>query len=290
MTPAGPSAGTSDPAVARWDADLYAANTAHHRRFDEAVLDGVAVPEDAKILDLGCGVGDFTRRLADLVPHGAVLGVDAAPDMVRVAAERSGPANVEFVTAAAQQLATVVAADSIDAVVSVATLHWVPQADHPAVLAQIRRTLRPGGLFRAEFGGSGQIAAARAILDDEARRVGGGPAPWYFPEADAYRMLLESAGLSVRDGWVRLVHQRRSVPDADALLGWLRSQVLVGYESVLPKGTLQEFRRRTESRAVTELRRVDGSFDQDYVRLDLRARRVDRPGSSARAAANSTGT
>ncbi len=258
----------------RWDASLYADNTSHHRRFDDAVLDGIDVPVDARVLDLGCGVGDFTCRLAGLVPDGTVLGVDAAPDMVRVAASRCDRPNVDFLAASAQQVQTVAAESSYDAVVSVATLHWIPAADHPGVLAQIRRILRPGGLFRAEFGGAGQISAARALLDEEARAAGGTSAPWYFPDADSYRDLLESAGLSTQDGWVRLVRQRRSVPDADALLGWLRSQVLVGYDPVVPEDARDAFQRRAELRAVAELRRVDGSFDQDYVRLDLRARRT----------------
>lgn len=257
----------------RWDGSLYADNTAHHRGFDNAVLDGIDVPGDARVLDLGCGVGDFTLRLADIVPDGAVLGVDAAPDMVRVAGSRSDRANADFLTAPAQQLATVVAETSFDAVVSVATLHWIPEADHPGVLDQIRRVLRPGGLFRAEFGGAGQISAARTLLDEEARAFGGTSVPWFFPDADDYRALLDASGFSMRAGWVRLVHQRRSIPDADALLGWLRSQVLVGYDAVLPAAAVERFRRRAESRAVSELRRVDGSFDQDYVRLDLRAHR-----------------
>ncbi len=271
----------------RWDASLYADNTAHHRRFDDSVLDGIDVPADARVLDLGCGVGDFTRRLADVVPDGAVLGVDAAPDMVRVAASRCDRRNVDFRTVPAQRLDSMAAESSYDAVVSVATLHWIPAADQPGVLAQIRRILRPGGLFRAEFGGAGQISAVRALLDEEARAAGGGTAPWFFPDAHTYRRLLESAGLSTRDGWVRLVHQRRSVPDADALLGWLRSQVLVGYDPVVPEDARDAFRRRAESRAVAELRRVDGSFDQDYVRLDLRAHRTGEPASAGGAGTNS---
>jgi trans-aconitate 2-methyltransferase len=207
--------------------------------------------------------------------------------MVRVATRRCDRSHVDFLTASAQQLQTVAAERSYDAVFSVAVLHWIPAGDHPGVLAQIHRVLRPGGVFRAEFGGAGQISAVRAVLDEEARAVGGGPAPWYFPDADTYRTLLATAGLSTSDGWVRLLRQRRSVPDADALLGWLRSQVLLGYDAVVPTDELETFRRRAESRAVAELRRVDGSFDQDYVRLDLRAHRADESSGSPTGRADS---
>ena len=264
---------TAGGAFARWDGDLYAANTAHHRQYDAAILTGVEVDPAARLLDLGCGSGDFTATLAGLVPAGSVLGVDADSDMIRVAAGRSTAANVEFRALLAQDIGARLPASSFDAVVSVATLHWVPAADQPAVLAGLARILRPGGLFRAEFGGAGQIAATRAILDEEARRFGDGTPRWFFPEPADYRDLLHDAGFSTGDGWVRLLSQRRSIPDEQGVRGWLTSQVLVAYDSVVPPHRLIEFREAAQRRVVQEMRRADGTFDQDYVRLDLRARR-----------------
>lgn len=255
-----------------WDGRLYADNTAHHRRYDEAVLSTLAVPRGGRILDLGCGVGDLTARLAGLVPDGEVVGVDAAADMVDTARASVHEPNVRFATARAQELDTVAAENAFDAVVSVAVLHWIPAAEHPLVLAQVARVLRPGGVLRAEFGGAGQIAAVRDVLDAESTALGGGRSPWYFPDVDEYRALLAQAGFAVDgDGWVRLVRQRRSFADEPAFVGWLRSQVLIAYDSVLAAEAIPQFRRAAEERALRELRRADGSFDQDFVRLDLRA-------------------
>ncbi|MBD0275998.1 MAG: hypothetical protein ICV73_29235, partial [Acetobacteraceae bacterium] len=89
-----------------------------------------------------------------------------------------------------------------------------------------------------------------------------------------YAELLDAAGLGVRDGWLRLLRQRREMPDRAAFVGWLRSQVLVAYDPVVPRDRLAEFRAAAEDRALAELRRADGSYDQDYVRLDLLARPV----------------
>ncbi|HYT10093.1 MAG TPA: class I SAM-dependent methyltransferase, partial [Mycobacteriales bacterium] len=143
------------PPTPRWDAAPYAANTAHHRRHDQDFLSGVAIRSGARVLDLGCGVGDLTARLAQLAGDGEVLGVDADPDMVAIARQRAQSSRLRFAVARAQELDRVLPARSIDVVVSVAVLHWIPAADHPRVLAQVRRVLRRRGLFRAEFGGSG---------------------------------------------------------------------------------------------------------------------------------------
>ncbi|RJK98233.1 class I SAM-dependent methyltransferase [Vallicoccus soli] len=258
--------------TAVWDGELYAANTAHHRRFDDHVLAGLAPPPDGTVLDLGCGAGDLTRRLVGLVPRGRVLGVDADPSMVRVAAAAGG--GPEYAVARAQDLRGAVPDASVDLVVSTAALHWVPADEQALVLAEVARVLRPGGTFRAELGGAGQIAAARAVLDEVSREHGGGAGPWCFPSPQEYAPLLAAAGLGTDGGWLRLVHQRRSMPDADALVGWLRSQVLIAYEPALEPASRASFRAEAERRALAALRRDDGTYDQDYVRLDLLARRA----------------
>ena len=268
MTPGTPTPPSSTP---RWDADLYAANNAHHRRHDDDFLREVFPRAGARVLDLGCGVGDLTARLGQLT-GGDVLGVDADPDMIATARQRASSPRLRFAVGRAQELDRLVPARSVDVVVSVAMLHWVPADEHPRVLAQVRRVLRRQGLFRAEFGGSGQIAGVHALLDEESARVGGRPAGWYFPTEEDYGQLLADAGFAVpAHGWVRLLRQRRSMPDEQALRGWLRSQVLVAYDPVVPPGALRRFRRAAEERALAELRRADGSYDQDYVRLDLLA-------------------
>jgi trans-aconitate methyltransferase len=255
-----------------WDAALYAANTAHHRRHDDDFLGGLTLPAGARVLDVGCGVGDFTARLATLGPGVEVLGLDADPGMVATAAGHASP-SVRFAVCRAQELDRVVPADSTDAVFSVAALHWVPAGDPPGMLAQLRRVLRGGGLFRAQLGGQGQIAAVKAILDEESVRLGGGPAGWFFPAPADYRSLLAAAGFAVPDdGWVRLLGQVRRFGTAAEMLGWLRSQAFPAYEPVLPPAAVAGFRGRVEERAVAELRRADGSYDLDFVRLDLLVR------------------
>jgi trans-aconitate methyltransferase len=256
-----------------WDAGLYAANTAHHRRHDSDFLGALTVPAGARVLDVGCGVGDLTARLAGLGAGVEVLGVDADPGMVAAAAERYGSPSLRFAVCRAQELDRAVPADSVDAVFSVAALHWVPAAEHPRLLRQVRRVLRRDGVFRAEFGGHGQIAAVKAILDEESARLGGGPAGWYFPAPEDYLPLLDAAGFAVpADGWVRSLRQVREFPEPAGMLGWLRSQAFPAYEPVLPAGAMAEFRTRSEDRAVAELRRADGTFDIDFVRLDLLVR------------------
>ena len=256
--------------TATWDADTYGANLDHHRVYDDALLGSLRLRGDERVLDLGCGVGDVARRLAAAVPHGAVTAVDADPDMVRAAAAQDLP-NLTVDRVRAQDVGDRFDAGSFDVVVSVAVLHWVPAADQPGVAAGIRRVLRDGGRLRADFGGEGQIAAARALLDEVAVRHGGSPAPWYFPSAAAHRALLDAAGLDTTEpGWIRRVEQRRPFDEA-GVRGWLASQVSIAYLPTVPATAHAAFLADVEAVVLPGLRRADGTHDQDYVRIDLLA-------------------
>ena len=254
-----------------WDAS-YAANTAHHRVHDAEVLATTPISPGDRVLDLGCGAGDFTRTLADLTPAGEVVGLDPQPALLAEARRRAGP-NQRFVQGPVQWLDRLFPDDAqFDGVMSRAAMQWVPWADHPAYLAESRRLLKPGGWFRLEMGGAGNITELAAKLEAISLAHGGPRAPWTFPDAGAYLELVERAGLLVdpeRGDYVRTLGQRRRF-DRESLLGWLRSQCYQGFEVDIPADERAAFRAEVERR-LDELRRHDGTFDQTYVRLDVLA-------------------
>ena len=252
-----------------FDGDLYAANTRHHRAHDDDVLAGVPLGPGTHVLDLGCGSGDFTARLVPLVAPGRVVGVDVSPS--QVAHARAHHPGAEFLAGRAQDVGSLFPPASFGVVVSVATLHWVPAHEQRVVLEGVARVLRPGGVLRVDMGGEGQIAAARAVLDEISGRHGGPASPWCFPGPAGYSDLLRVAGLAVERA--ELVHQRRAFPDAGAFEGWLRSQVLPAYLPGVPADRREAFAAECVREGLGRLRRDDGSYDQDYVRLDVLARR-----------------
>jgi trans-aconitate methyltransferase len=253
-----------------FDGTLYAANTAHHRAHDADVLAGVSLSAGNRVLDLGCGAGDFTASLVPLVaPGGAVVGVDVSPSQVDHA--RAHHPDAEFLVGRAQDVGALFPSASFDLAVSIATLHWVPDADQPAVLAGVASVLRSGGTLRIDMGGAGQIAAAREVIDAVSASFGGPASPWYFPSAPAYRARLEAAGFTV--GRAALVRQRRSFPDAAAFEGWLRSQILPAYFPGVAPERRDAFADACLTTGLERLRRDDGSYDQEYVRLDVLAQR-----------------
>lgn len=137
---------TTGPTALTPDA-WHGADYVHHSSLQAAMADEVlarlVLRGDEQVLDLGCGDGKISARIAAQLPTGAVLGVDASVDMVAFAQRQFGIEawpNLRFEVANARTLAFHA---RFDLLVSFNALHWVPQqAD---VLRGIRRALKPRG-------------------------------------------------------------------------------------------------------------------------------------------------
>ncbi len=99
-----------------------------------------------RILDVGCGTGSLTLRIADAVgPTGLVTGIDAAPRMIEIAENKARQQGntARFAAVAAENPG--MADGSFDAVVSSMFTHHVDHRLKQLVFAQMYRLLRPGG-------------------------------------------------------------------------------------------------------------------------------------------------
>jgi ubiquinone/menaquinone biosynthesis C-methylase UbiE len=118
------------------------------RVFDRLVATSGAKPGD-KVLDIGCGSGYFTRRVAPVVsPDGTVVGIDPSEPMLEYASGHT-PGNCRFQTAAAEDLPFDDA--SFDLIVSSLAFHHIPTEHRADAVREMFRVLRSGGrLFIAD--------------------------------------------------------------------------------------------------------------------------------------------
>ena len=121
-----------------------------------------------RVLDVGCGAGEFASRLAERADQ--VDALDRSPVMI-AEAERAVPANVTCLRGDAATADLPV--DAYDAITSISALHHM---DLPVVLPRLGAALRPGGLLiavshhRLEIP-RGLPAEAVSVICNNARRV-----------------------------------------------------------------------------------------------------------------------
>lgn len=192
-----------------WSADSYDRNARFVSDLAGEALSWLAPKAGERILDLGCGDGAVTVKLRD---SGAeVVGVDMSASLLAAARARgldvreadghALPFNAEF-----------------DAVFSNAALHWMTQPEK--VIDGVKRALKPGGRFVAEFGGHGNVAAIVTAMRAAALAFDGDGAlagPWFYPTDREYAAMLEGAGFEVR----RIGLYPRPTPLRTGLEGWL---------------------------------------------------------------------
>jgi SAM-dependent methyltransferase len=196
-----------------WNSDRYAENAPYVPALGQPVLDLLKVRPGERILDLGCGDGALTEKIAALGAE--VVGVDSSQDMVD-AARRCG---IDAGVASGYSLPF---DREFDAVFSNAALHWMKD-DPDAVIAGVNRALKPRGRFVGEMGGHGNVAAITvALLSTLERRNIPDPAaliPWYYPNVDGYRARLEAGGFVVN--YIELIP--RPTPLPTGMTAWIET-------------------------------------------------------------------
>ncbi len=179
-------------------------------------------------LDLGCHTGQVAGALAPNARIGTLLQCDFSSAMSAAAARNGRPsfcADEEFLP---------LAEHSLDLVLSNLSLHWVN--DLPGALAQIRRAIKPDGLFLATlFGGETLRELRTALLEAEAETAGG-VAPRVSPFTD------------VRDAGNLLTRAGFALPVVDA------DTITVTYGDMFK--LMSDLRGMAETNTVLERRKV----------------------------------
>lgn len=116
------------------------------RIYNRRIKDTLEISPQQHLLDIGCGTGVLTALLGqslDPAQGGHIVGIDAAPAMIKVARKKRSSATVSFEPAAAEKLPF--PDISFDKVCSALFFHHVDYELKVQAVREISRVLRPGG-------------------------------------------------------------------------------------------------------------------------------------------------
>jgi trans-aconitate 2-methyltransferase len=183
-----------------------------------------------------------------------VLAIDASPEMVRLATTRLGNRAEVW----CQDALDLDLTEPVDAILSTAALHWVP--NHDRLWSRLARALKPGGLLEVQCGGEGNIAGVREAIEKAAEECAPellGWSPWVFSAPEETEQRLLRAGF---DGIRCWLEERPTLPNEVG--AFVRTSILPAHLERLPS-------ERREPFVAAVLERV--RLPLDYVRLNVSA-------------------
>ncbi|HEX7707540.1 MAG TPA: methyltransferase domain-containing protein [Thermoanaerobaculia bacterium] len=185
-----------------------------------------------RVVDLGCGTGELTRELHQMLDALETVGIDDSETMLLKAGSFGG----EMLRFEKNSIEAFITDEPYDLIFSNAALHWVP--DHEQLLVRLANFL----------GINGQIAIQMPANDDHpshivAAEVAAGfgiqPRPAHVLPVERYASLLHRLGTKRQH--VRLQVYGHLLPTPDDVTEWVRGALLTHYESLLEPERFAEF-------------------------------------------------
>ena len=262
--------------TARWNAADYAANSVVQQAWARELIARLNLWGNEHILDVGCGDGKVSAEIAQAVPRGSVVGVDASPQMIKFARATFPPGkvpNLKFQTMDARKIRL---ERQFDLVFSNAALHWVD--DHRAFLRGVAAGLRSGGRLVVSCGGRGNAQDVFVALRPEMRlkrwreffrRI---PKPYFFFSPADYERWLPKFGFKTLG--VRLVPKDAVYAGRGNFAAWLRTTWLP-YVQRVPENLRADFIAAVADRYLARHPPDDiGRVRVRMVRLEIDAEKV----------------
>ncbi|MFH2045719.1 MAG: methyltransferase domain-containing protein [Pseudomonadota bacterium] len=254
-----------------FDGKKYEKASAHQKEWGAKLISELELKGNECVLDLGCGDGVNTALIADVLPNGEVVGIDASKGMINTAKPKE-KANLRFILMDIDEMPF---EDEFDVIYSNATLHWVK--DHHRLLRNVFKALREGGLLRFNFAADGNCAHFFKVIrkamgkEDFYRYFSDFSWPWYMPTIDEYTQLVNQSELKTAKVWGE--NADRYFPNTETMIGWVDQPSLVPFLVCVPDPHKADFREYVIGEMIQETKQSDGQCFETFRRINLLARK-----------------
>lgn len=255
-----------------FDGEKYKRASKQQKAWGKKLISEMELRGDERILDLGCGDGVLTAKLAQSVPDGFVLGIDASANMIETARNDHARANLRFEL---RDINGMYFESQFDLLFSNATLHWIK--DHDRLLGNVFESLKQGGTVRFQFAADGNCSTLIRVLKavTSAKKYASYFTefewPWYMPTARQYRKLLDEVPFTEKQIWCE--EADKYFGGAEELTGWIDQPSIVPFLSPVADKDKRPFRDAVVEQMIEQTRQKDGTYFETFRRINVFAKK-----------------
>jgi len=220
----------------KWDPNCYGKFRIERQKPVEDLFKLINIRKGMGVVDLGCGTGEITEMISNLLPGSTVLGIDSSFDMLAKAKERERP-DLQFERGSIEDVS-----GEWDLIFSNASLHWVN--NHDALIPKLFSHIRKDGQLVVQIPSnhnhpSQALLATLAQEDPFKQALKGWARRSPVLSIDRYAELLFISGGSNVTVFEKVYPH--VLNDADSIIEWIRGTALLPYLEGLPEKIHEQF-------------------------------------------------
>ncbi len=249
----------------------YEKASSHQREWGKKLISDLSLIGNERILDLGCGDVTLTAHLAELVPQGFVLGIDASRGMLETAREKK-KYNLAFKLLDINALNL---SEKFDVIFSNAALHWI--RNHHQLWSSVKNILSDRGIVRVNFAAEGTCSFFFKVLRRTMTRNEYRSSfkdfdwPWYMPSLEEYKKIISTVHFSEIKVWKE--NADRYFAHKEDLIKWIDQPGIVPFLHYIPKDKKERFRETVIRQMIEETLQEDGRCFETFRRINMYARK-----------------
>lgn len=252
-----------------FNGEKYKKASKHQKEWGNSLISELSLSGNEEILDLGCGDGGLTEQLAQLVPNGRILGIDASEGMIATAQKRV-KSNLAFMQ---MDINTLDFENRFDVIFSNAALHWVN--DHEKLLKNSFRALKDKGVILWDFAGDGNCSNFFAVVREKIQSekykqyFNDFEWPWYMPTKTDYEKILAHSDFSTYS--ITEINRDRFFSNTDEMVKWIDQPSIVPFIRLVPDEMKADFRDDIIKSMLERTLQADGTCFETFRRIHIKA-------------------
>lgn len=255
-----------------FDGEKYKKASNHQEEWGLKLIKELNLQGEENVLDLGCGDGRLTAKIAKLVPNGSVLGIDASKGMIK-SAKKIESDNLNFKLMNINEMKY---QNEFNDIFSNAALHWVK--DHEKLLNNCFKALKNNGLIRFNFAGEGNCSNFYTVikevmnLKEYSREFKDFSWPWYMPAVDDYKLFIKKMGFKDVKVWGE--NADRYFDDQKQMIRWIEQPAIVPFLTHLSENKHKRFKEIVVDNMIKRTKEEDGKCFETFRRINVLAKKA----------------